>query len=76
MYVCGHIHNFQHIKKNGDSIDYVVNYARTLSRKIKPTDGTVFCSPSTGFSVVSATKQHLSLYMIDNKGVAIHQVCK
>lgn len=76
MYVCGHIHNFQHIRKNGDSIDYVVNSAGALSRKVKPTDGTLFCSPSTGFSVVSATKQHLSLYMIDNKGVAIHQVCK
>ncbi|OYP69185.1 metallophosphoesterase [Prevotella sp. P2-180] len=76
MYVCGHIHNFQHIKKNGDSIDYVVNSAGSLSRKVKSIDGTVFCSPSTGFSVVSATKQHLSLYMIDNKGVAIHQVCK
>ena len=76
MYVCGHIHNFQHIRKNGDSIDYVVNSAGALSRKVKPADGTLFCSPSTGFSVVSATKQHLSLYMIDNKGVAIHQVCK
>ena len=76
MYVCGHIHNFQHIRKNGDSIDYVVNSSGALSRKVKPADGTLFCSPSTGFSVVSATKQHLSLYMIDNKGVAIHQVCK
>ncbi len=76
MYVCGHIHNFQHIRKNGDSIDYVVNSSGALSRKVKPADGTLFCSPSTGFSVISATKQHLSLYMIDNKGVAIHQVCK
>lgn len=76
MFVCGHIHNFQHIRKNGDSIDYVVNSAGALSRKVKPADGTLFCSPSTGFSVISATKQHLSLYMIDNKGVAIHQVCK
>ena len=74
MYVCGHIHNFQHIRKNGDTIDYVVNSAGSLSRKVKPTDGTVFCSPSTGFSVISATKESLSLYMIDNHGVAIHQV--
>ena len=76
MYVCGHIHNFQHIRKQGDNIDYVVNSAGALSRKVKPADGTLFCSPSTGFSIVSATKQHLSLYMIDNKGVAIQQVCK
>ena len=74
MYVCGHIHNFQHIRKNGDTIDYVVNSAGSLARKVKPTDGTVFCSPSTGFSVISATKESLSLYMIDNHGVAIHQV--
>ncbi len=25
MYVCGHIHNFQHIRKPGCTIDYVVN---------------------------------------------------
>ena len=74
FYICGHIHNFQHIRKNGDTIDYVVNSAGSLSRKVKPTDGTVFCSPSTGFSVISATKESLSLYMIDNHGVAIHQV--
>ena len=25
IYACGHIHNFQHIQKKGDNIDYVVN---------------------------------------------------
>lgn len=72
MYICGHIHNFQHIKMPSDPIEYVVNTSGSLSRKVKPIDGTQFCSPSTGFSVVSATKQSLSLYMIDSKGVAIY----
>ena len=25
MYLCGHINNFQHIRKSGSNIDYVVN---------------------------------------------------
>ena len=76
MYVCGHIHNFQHIRRGNDGIDYVVNSSASLARKVKPTDGTLFCSPAEGFSVVSATKQQLSLYMIDKKGEVIHEVKK
>lgn len=75
MYVCGHIHNFQHIRKNG--IDYVVNTSGSLSRPdVKPTDGTVFCSGAPGFSVLTATPKALTLSMIDNKGNVIHQVTR
>ena len=35
MYLCGHIHNFQHIRKAGSKIDYVVNTSASLSRKVK-----------------------------------------
>lgn len=76
MYVCGHIHNFQHKRKPSDNTDYVVNTAGSLSRKVKATDGTQFCSPSTGFSVVSASKQKLQLHMIDKEGKEIHCVSK
>ena len=76
MYICGHIHNFQHIRKPSDFVDYVVNTAGSLSRKVKETDGTQFCSPSTGFSVVSVSKQKLQLHMIDKEGKEIHCVSK
>lgn len=42
MYLCGHIHNFQHIRKAGSKIDYVVNTSASLSRKVKAVEGTVF----------------------------------
>ena len=42
MYLCGHIHNFQHIRKADSKIDYVVNTSGSLSRKVKPIDGTKF----------------------------------
>ena len=74
MYVCGHIHNFQHLRMAGDAIDYVVNSAGSLSRKVKAVEGTQFCSPEAGFSAISANKNSLALYMIDGKGVAINKV--
>ncbi len=76
MYLCGHIHNFQHIRKAGDDIDYVVNSSASLSRKVNPVEGTVFCNPGEGFSVISADKNTLRLYMIDKQGNVIHTVEK
>ena len=76
IYACGHIHNFQHIKKQGDGIDYVVNSSGSLARSVEPTDGTVFCSPAEGFSVFSATKKQLNMFMIDKSGKVIHTITK
>ena len=76
MYVCGHIHNFQHIQMKGDNIDYIVNSSASLARKVKTVEGTVFCSPAEGFSVLTADKKQLRLLMIDKDGNIIHTVTK
>ena len=57
MYICGHIHNFQHIRVPGSDIDYVVNSSGSLARKVEPIEGTKFCSPEPGFSVCSIDKK-------------------
>ncbi|MGM9860818.1 MAG: metallophosphoesterase [Muribaculaceae bacterium] len=75
MYICGHIHNFQHIRVAGSDTDYIVNSAASLSRKkVKPIEGTVFCGGDEGFSVLSATKDTLILSMINFKGEVVHSV--
>ena len=75
MYVCGHIHNFQHIRKPGCNIDYVVNTSGSLSReKVTPIDGTQFCSGVSGFSLVCADKQELDLHLIDKDGKVVYTV--
>ena len=74
MYLCGHIHNFQHIRKNGSNIDYVVNTSGSLSRKVKPVDGTKFCSSDTGYSLISADKTELNLHFINKEGKVIYTV--
>ena len=77
MYICGHIHNFQHISFPGDSTDYIVNSAASLSREsVKHVDGTVFASGEAGFSILSCTKVQLRLDMVNGKGETIHSVVK
>lgn len=76
MYVCGHIHNFQHIRVKGSSIDYVVNSAGSLARKVSPIEGTLFCSPEPGFSICTASKTELDLRMIDKKGNILYTVTR
>ena len=72
MYLCGHIHNFQHIRMPGNNIDYLVNSSASLSREVKPIKGTLFCSGEPGFSLITADKNSLSLHMIDKEGKVIH----
>ena len=74
MYLCGHIHNFQHIRVPGSPIDYVVNSSASLSRKVKPIEGTRFCSPESGFSVIAADKNELCLHMVDKTGKVLYTV--
>ena len=74
LYACGHIHNFQHIRKSNEKIDYVVNSSASLARKVNPIDGTQFCSSEPGFSVISATSSQLNLYMIDKEGKVLYTV--
>lgn len=74
LYVCGHIHNFQHIKPADSRIDYVVNTSGSLSRKVSPVEGTVFCSSETGFSIVSVSDKELKLYMLDKNCNILHTV--
>ncbi|MDD6852869.1 MAG: metallophosphoesterase [Prevotella sp.] len=74
IYACGHIHNFQHLRMPDDEIDYVINSSSSLARPVGKVDGTVFCSPLDGFSVITADKKKLRLSMIDKDGNIIHTV--
>ena len=75
MYICGHIHNFQHIRPAGSKIDYVVNSSASLSRQqVNPVEGTIFVSGQPGFAILSCTKDNLRLDMINQQGEVIHSV--
>lgn len=75
MYLCGHIHNFQHIRKEGTDIDYILNSSGSQAREdVKEVDGTQFCQGITGFGILSAGKDKLQYHMIDKNGNLINTV--
>lgn len=77
FYICGHIHNFQHIRQKGCSIDYVVNSSGSLSRpNVNAIDGTQFCDGRSGFSLVCADKNSLTLHFMDKTGTPIYNIEK
>lgn len=76
MYICGHIHNFQHIRMPGSGIDYVVNASGSLSRGAGATQGSQFFKDTEGFSLLSASPTALSLYMLDSTGAPVHTVTR
>ena len=76
MYLCGHIHNFQHLQDKGCDIDYIVNSSAARARNVDKTKRTVYCSPEPGFSVITASKKRLSVHMIDKNGNILHTASK
>ncbi len=72
-YFCGHIHNFQHIKQSGSTVDYIVNTAGSLARKVEPIEGTQFCEGVEGFSIISMDKSSMQIDFRDYKGNSIYQ---
>lgn len=68
LYVCGHIHNHQHIVKPDVKTNFVVLSSGSKSRKVKAIDGTQFCSPETGFGFISYKSGQLTMYLLDKEG--------
>lgn len=76
MYICGHLHNYQHINRAGSQIDYIVNTSGSKTRIPEATEGTVFCSGCPGFSVLAADENVLELTMLDGDGNPVHTVTR
>lgn len=77
FYICGHIHNFQHIHMKDSGIDYIVNTSGSLSRQnVNAVDGTQFCDGRSGFSLACANKNTLTIYFMDKTGTPIYNIEK
>lgn len=75
FYICGHIHNFQHIRPAGQKVDYVVNSSASLSRtKVKAVEGAQFISGEAGFARLTATATTLTLDLINAEGKTLHTI--
>ena len=73
FYICGHIHNFQHIKPEGSMVNYVVNSLASKSRPVKEMEGTVFCNPDPGYSVFSVSADSVRFCFVNHTGEKVYR---
>ena len=73
IFVCGHIHNFQHIQVPASGVDYFVNSSASQSREVVPFQGALFGSPATGFSLCTTKEAELIITFINKEGEIIYQ---
>ena len=71
--VCGHIHNFQHIRVKNSGVDYIVNTSASLTRVVVPFDGAIFGSSDPGFSLCTVTETELIITFVNDEGEIIYQ---
>ena len=72
LYVCGHIHTFQHIVPAGSKTEYLVNTSGSLARAVSPIEGTRFCSGDEGFTLLSFNTDEIHCYLYNEKGKIIY----
>lgn len=77
MYICGHIHNFQHIRVPGSDIDYIVNSAGSLAlqgeNRLRELSS---AAPNLASQSAPLINQELNLRMIDKKGNILYTVTR
>src|SRR4030042_598886 len=76
FYIGAHDHIFQHLKAPESKIDYFVNTAASETRPESYNEMTLFSASSPGFSICSATKTSLSIYLINIDGKAIYHYAR
>ena len=73
FYICGHIHNFQHIKPEGKNVNYIVNSSASQSREVAPIEGTIFCNPDPGYSAFTISANSVLFFFVNHKGTTVYR---
>jgi DNA repair exonuclease SbcCD nuclease subunit len=73
FYLSGHIHNFQYIKPEGKTVNYIVNSSASQSRPVEEMEGTVFCNPDPGYSVFTVSADSVRFYFVNHTGGTIYR---
>ena len=72
FYIGGHIHNFQYVKPEGKSVNYIVNSSASRSREVVPADGVVFSNSDPGFSLFNVSQESVQFYFINHTGETVY----
>ena len=76
FFICGHIHNFQHINRASSNVHYIVNSSASLSRPVHEIDeveGVVFANPDPGFSVFTVSADNVRFFFVNHMGERVYE---
>jgi 3',5'-cyclic AMP phosphodiesterase CpdA len=75
FYISGHIHNFQYIKPEGKTVNYIVNSSASQSRPIHSglVEGTLFANPDPGFSVFTVSRDSVRFCFVNHTGETVYK---
>nr|CAD6606550.1 3',5'-cyclic adenosine monophosphate phosphodiesterase CpdA [Pseudorhizobium flavum] len=71
LYINGHDHDLQHIKRAGTS--YVTSGAAANTREVQPIDGTLFSAAKLGFLLVRLSPKTITLAFIGDRSEMLYE---
>ncbi len=74
MYLAGHDHDMQYLKKEGSSVNYFVSGAGSKLRETGPMEYTKFCKSINGFLGVSVSGENIKASFVDYTGNDLYDV--
>jgi tartrate-resistant acid phosphatase type 5 len=72
FYICGHDHDFQHLREKNGKVDYIVTGTGSETRSSSSNEMSLFSKSEPGFSVVSLKADSLRICFIGIKGNIIY----
>jgi hypothetical protein len=72
LYICGHDHNLQALKPEGNVRFYIAGGGGAGLYEVRPYERSVFASRSNGFAVIDADPAQLTVSLVDGSGKTLH----
>jgi 3',5'-cyclic AMP phosphodiesterase CpdA len=76
MYLCGHIHFFEHLRVPGSDMDFIVNTSGALNRAFVDKEGLVYSSGETGFILCTVENSQIKISLINKSGEIIYRYAR
>jgi hypothetical protein len=72
FYICGHDHDFQHLREKDGNLEYIVTGTGGEPRPASSNALSVFSGSAPGFSIVSFHGDSIKINFIDSKGRVLY----
>lgn len=76
FYICGHDHDFQHLREKGGKVDYIVTGTGSETRPDSSNEMSLFSKSEPGFSIVSLKADSLRICFVGTNGNIIYSFVK